>query len=100
MVIPPGNNDLNSSSASHSRHKVTTTTVPIDNSGANSTADQHPPSSNDVKLSQEAIAIERLESAIHNSPDVNQDKVEYLKQQISQGNYTIDSEAIAEGILR
>jgi negative regulator of flagellin synthesis FlgM len=50
-------------------------------------------------LSTSSSAVSSLVSQAMASPQVRQDKVDALKQQVASGNYNIDPSKIAKGIL-
>jgi flagellar biosynthesis anti-sigma factor FlgM len=47
----------------------------------------------------DTVSLSALASRTLQTPEVRQDKVEYLRQQISSGQYQIDAKAIAESML-
>ncbi len=53
----------------------------------------------EVQFSSDVEAIEAARKAIAAAPDVRQDKVEALRQQIAAGTYQISSEKIADKML-
>lgn len=50
-------------------------------------------------LSSSGSAVSSLVSQAMSSPEVRQDKVDALKQQIANGTYKVDPKKIAQGIL-
>ena len=69
---------------------------------SNSTESQKATSSNasvTVSITDEANKIRELQSSLVNVPDINQEKVEAIKQEIANGNYPIDHERIASNLL-
>lgn len=56
--------------------------------------------SDTLEISSEAKALQTYQTKLHSiSSDVNQDKVNQIKEQIKSGAYQVDSEKIANGIL-
>lgn len=56
--------------------------------------------SDKVNLSSVALETGKLIDSLKELPDVRQDRVEKLQQQISSGNFQPSSEAIADAILK
>ena len=52
-----------------------------------------------LQLSSEAKDIRKIEQNLAQLPEVNQDRVEELKQAINNGKYEIDSRNVAEKLL-
>jgi negative regulator of flagellin synthesis FlgM len=68
--------------------------------GGNATASQSPSNKGDtVKLSTAAQTLQNVEKQLANTPDVDSERVERLKQEIESGNYQINAESIAEKML-
>lgn len=97
MVIEPNNINKNS---------VQTTS----NSGAQRSAGKAADSANEaikastastdsVSLSSQAQEMARLETAVNTSPDVDQAKVDAIKQAIADGSYSVDPDSIAAKML-
>jgi len=51
-------------------------------------------------LSSEALDISTLEAQVMATPEVRQDKVEALRQQVQNGQYKVDADAVAKSILK
>lgn len=99
MVIDSGNlNNLNA------RNKLAG--GPVDKGSPNTGSPDNTSSSapsggkEQVQLSREAQSLNRLESKIASSPDVDMDKVAAIKTAISEGRFAINAERIAESLLR
>ena len=56
-------------------------------------------SSDSVQLSPLATLMKRAESAISNSPDIDQKRVDEIRQAITEGRFKIDSSRIADGLI-
>lgn len=54
----------------------------------------------ELKLSDEAREFQIALKALENTPDVREEKIEEIRQQIQSGTYEIDSKKIAEKMLR
>lgn len=52
-----------------------------------------------VVLSQEAQGMNRLQSKMATTPDIDMDKVEAIKQAIAEGKFEFNAERIAENML-
>ncbi len=51
-------------------------------------------------LSSEALDISSLKAQVMATPEVRQDKVEALRQQVQSGQYKVDADEIAKSILK
>ena len=58
------------------------------------------PSGDSVELSTEAKIMQEAVKALEALPDVREDKVAQIKQQIAEGTYEIDSKKISEKIIK
>ncbi|GAB6180144.1 hypothetical protein JCM14036_14630 [Desulfotomaculum defluvii] len=58
------------------------------------------PAGDSVQLSQEAKFKKEIESALKELPEVRQELVNKLKNEIQDGTYKPDAQKIADGILR
>jgi negative regulator of flagellin synthesis FlgM len=52
-----------------------------------------------VNLSTTAKDVQALQNAISNLPDVREDKVQALRDQIEKGTYKVDAEKVAEKMV-
>jgi len=52
-----------------------------------------------VSISEETVHIRGLQSQLNNVSEIDMDKVESIKQEISRGNYPIDADRIAENLI-
>ena len=52
-----------------------------------------------VNLSTTAKDVQALQNAISNLPDVREDKVQALRDQIEKGSYKVDAEKVAEKMV-
>lgn len=57
------------------------------------------PAQDGMKLSPEALELQKLRDEVYNSPDVRQDLVTRLKEDIRSGRYNIDGTRIADSLL-
>lgn len=53
-----------------------------------------------MKISPEALELQRLRDEIFNRPDVRQEVVDQLKDEIRSGRYNIDGTRLADALLR
>ena len=53
-----------------------------------------------IALSSEAKDIQKIHEAIKNSPDIRVDKVERVKAEIAEGRFHVNSDKLAEKILK
>ncbi|WP_286236870.1 flagellar biosynthesis anti-sigma factor FlgM [Neptuniibacter halophilus] len=74
--------------------------TPAAKTGGNGTPTQSPSSKGDtVKLSSAAVALQNVEKKLADTPDVDNERVAQLKQEIESGNYQINAERVAEKML-
>jgi negative regulator of flagellin synthesis FlgM len=66
---------------------------------ANSPAQSPADTEDTVSISQETVHIRELQSQLNSISEVDQEKVEAIKQEIAKGNYPIDNEKIAENLI-
>ena len=52
-----------------------------------------------VSISSMGMDYQVAKSAVANTPDIRQDKVDALKQQINDGSYNVSGESFAEKLL-
>lgn len=57
-------------------------------------------SSEQIVLSSKAKDIQKAQEAVRAAPDIRVDKVNKIKQQISDGTYKVNSQGAAENILK
>ena len=63
-------------------------------------AQQSPSNKGDtVRLSNAAQTLQNVEKQLSDTPDVDSDRVERLKQEIESGNYQINAERVAGKML-
>ena len=61
---------------------------------------QAPASTEDtVSISEETVHIRGLQSQLNNVSEIDIEKVESIKQEISRGNYPVDADRIAENLI-
>ncbi len=53
----------------------------------------------DVSISEKSSLMQALEASINEAPEVDLDKIESIKQAISEGSFSISSGRIAEKML-
>lgn len=53
----------------------------------------------EVKLSDDALVLQRSIQAVKESPDVRQDVVQDIQQQLESGTYQVDVGALAEKMI-
>lgn len=53
----------------------------------------------EIKLSDEALALQRSIQAVKEAPDVRHDMVQVIQQQLKAGTYQIDVGGLAEKLL-
>ncbi|MEJ2418124.1 MAG: flagellar biosynthesis anti-sigma factor FlgM [Exilibacterium sp.] len=102
MVIDP-HNGINPANPGNTRGKATTNGLSSDSRpGARGNLDSSVDAAGQesVSLSREAQTLNRLESAISAAPEVDSDRVEAIKQALTNGSYDIDPGRIAERLLQ
>lgn len=65
----------------------------------------HPPqagavSNKNVHLTDAAAELRTLETAVHEAPDVDIERVNSIRQAIADGSYEIDPQKLADNLLR
>ena len=53
----------------------------------------------EIKLSDDALALQRSIQAVKEAPDVRQDVVQDIQQQLESGTYQVDVGALAEKMI-
>jgi negative regulator of flagellin synthesis FlgM len=91
----PGNNYRVKGKAIQDRIKVGGKTDTSKNpSGTSSTG-----SAEHIAISSKAKDIQKATEAVNAAPDIRVEKVDRIKEQIRNGNYSVSSEQLAEKIL-
>ena len=68
--------------------------------GSDAAAHQSPSNTGDtVNLSNAAQLLQNVEKQLANTPEVDSERVERLKQEIESGNYQVNAERVAEKML-
>ncbi|MFT7218555.1 MAG: negative regulator of flagellin synthesis FlgM [Candidatus Azotimanducaceae bacterium] len=57
-------------------------------------------STDKVTMTEQAAKLQKLDEMVRASPDVDQAKVDRIKQQIAEGKFQIDAESIANSIIQ
>lgn len=102
MIIDP-NNTLGSGSATNRSRTGSGSNVQSPTDKPADSAKNSPKSAAadaGVVLSSEAKTLNRLEASISDTPDVDMDRVEQIKQAIAEGKFEINAERIAENMLK
>ena len=81
---------VNQPNASNSPDKPQTTKVAEDKSS----------SQDKVELSVQSKEMQKVYEVLQTTPDVRDEKVSALKESIQQGQYQIDSEAVADKMIK
>jgi|SRR5690606_16255838 len=97
----------NSTTATDTRSPVRTSSGQASAAGASagkaSSAGQQSetsrPSVDAVSISSQAVDLQALESSVRQLPEVDVTRVASLREQISNGQYTVDSQRVADKIL-
>jgi negative regulator of flagellin synthesis FlgM len=72
--------------------------LPVQSATKEATANPEKPGES-LQLSNEAQDIRKLEQNLAKLPEVNQERVDEIKQAIANGEYEIDSRNVAEKLL-
>lgn len=91
-------NHLSSTPSTNSRDKVDTQ-APQANSNSTQTGTENANSQSTVQLSNEALALQKLEEQVGKLPDINNGRIAVIKAALEEGSYTIDAESIAAKML-
>lgn len=54
----------------------------------------------EMSISQEAQIMSKVMQKIKETPEVREEKVQEIKQQLSRGTYSVKADQVAEGILK
>ncbi len=58
------------------------------------------PPSDQIELSPETTERQRIQEAVSRLPDVREERIERLRQALDSGQYHIESEQIADALIR
>lgn len=95
-------NNTNRSTAESLSAKSSTARGQASSSGNTAAAPDTAPTSSTadtVSLSAESTQVRELQNRLADIPEVNAQKVAQIKQEIANGNYPLDSKAIAANLL-
>ncbi|KXJ57471.1 flagellar biosynthesis anti-sigma factor FlgM [Neptuniibacter pectenicola] len=95
-------NDLTSLSSSQTANTRARTSEQSNaaKNGNGASVQQSPSNKGDtVNLSNAAQLLQNVEKQLSNTPDVDNERVERLKQEIESGTYQINAERVAEKML-
>ncbi len=92
----PGNDFRIKSKAIQDRARVDSKAPASKTDGASPTVS----TSSTVNVSSFAKDVQKAHSAVNSASDIRVDKVERIKQQIADGSYHVDSQDLAESVLR
>ena len=53
-----------------------------------------------VNISSKGAQIQQIKSMIENIPDIRQDQVDTVKQNLESGNYQVNSDKVANAMIR
>ncbi|MEW5802819.1 MAG: flagellar biosynthesis anti-sigma factor FlgM [bacterium] len=53
-----------------------------------------------VNISSQGSQVQRIKSMIENIPDIRQDRVDSIKQDLESGKYQVDSDNVARAMIR
>lgn len=96
MVIDTNNNGIKPGTAGTNAGRTSSVAPRQD---AKTSPEPTTGSREDVVLSQEAQSLGRLEDKINSLPDVNSERVEQIRQAITDGRFEINAQRIAENML-
>lgn len=63
-------------------------------------AEESPAGGDTISVSRDALLLTEARRTAQNTPDVRADRVAELREQVDNGTYTIDAQAIAESLVR
>jgi len=92
----PGNDFRIKSKAIQDRVRVDSKNATTKTDATSSSAS----TSSTVNVSSFAKDVQKAHSAVNSAADIRVDKVEKIKQQIADGSYHVDSQVLAESVLR
>ncbi|MFC3150020.1 flagellar biosynthesis anti-sigma factor FlgM [Litoribrevibacter euphylliae] len=91
--------EINNLNINSSTHKAKQTDGAASGKSKVSTEQSNAASGETVFISSESKALKDLEASIKAEPDFDVEKVERIKAAISEGNFAIDDEALANNII-
>ena len=94
-------NDINSltqSSISTAGKKVQSA-ITVSAENQQQAAAPSPAAKESIEISSQAQLLSRLEAQIKDLPDVDQSRIDSLREQIDQGTYEIDDSSLAQRII-
>lgn len=97
-AAPPTASGRASTTQTGSRSEVDSTRQPA-TAQLTTTASPATPAGEQVKLSNEAQQLQKTANKLNDLPSVDKERVERLKQAISDGSYNVDSQRIASKLL-
>lgn len=75
-------------------------TSSADNAGSTPSTSGAGGAGEQIALSSKAKDIQKAHEVIRSTPDIRTDKVNAIKQKIADGSYKVDSQAVADKILK
>jgi negative regulator of flagellin synthesis FlgM len=73
---------------------------PADRNAATPPAQNQVPPEDKVDLSSQSKEMNKISEALAAAPDVRAEKVEALKKQVESGQYQVNSDAVAEKMIK
>jgi negative regulator of flagellin synthesis FlgM len=73
---------------------------PAERNSATPAAQNQLPTEDKVDLSSQSKEMKKIADALAATPDVRAEKVEALKKQVESGQYQVNSDAVAEKMLK
>ena len=87
--------DMMSNTIKQSAKNSINDTISQQDSAENNALEQHTPFIESLNLQNTAKQLEELKALIFSTPETNQTKIEFIKEELSSGRYQIHSDNIA-----
>ena len=98
-VNPIGNKLVSNTTTGSSKSSATQGKAAANSSTTDSAASAGAGAQDTVNLSEQGQEIARLQRALAQLPDIDSARVSEIREQIANGSYSVDVEALAEKIL-
>lgn len=90
---------LSSTSTASNRTRLDGNTGTGQSAKGEKSVDSPRPQSETVKLSSEALSLQKLEEQASSLPDVDSDRVAQIRQAIEDGSFNVDAERVAAKMI-
>jgi len=96
----PPVNELKSQDSKKSQPSVLTNSAQQTKVNSDGSSLAEKPQGESLSISSQARDIKKVEESLGQLPDINQSRVDELKQAVNNGQYKVDAQKVAENLLR